>query len=117
MNADEILKLIDAGFTADEIRKMSPAVGTDPKPEQDPAPAPTPSPAPEQAAPEETVTPEQKPAPAPTPGPDPLDSIKQQIAGLTTVVEKMSKSIIMPTLDDVQPLGVEDIISKFFKED
>ncbi len=117
MNADEILKLIDAGFTADEIRKMSPAAASDPKPETDPAPAPTPSPAPEQAAPEQPVVPEQKPEPAPNPGPDPLDSIRQQIAGLTTVVEKMSKSIIMPTMDDVQPLGVEDIISKFFKED
>ena len=117
MNAAEILKLIDAGFTADEIRKMSPAAGTEPQTETDPAPAPAPSPAPEQAAPEQPVIPEQKPEPAPNPGPDPLDAIKQQIAGLTTVVEKMSKSVIMPNMDNVQPLGVEDIISKFFKED
>lgn len=113
MNADEILKLIDAGFTADEIRKMSPAAGTTPEPEAEAAPAPNPSPAPEQAAPEQTVTPEQTPAS----GPDPLDVIKQQISGLTEIVDKMSKSIIMPNLENVQPLGVEDIISNFFKED
>lgn len=114
MKADEILKLIDAGFTADEIRKMSPAVASDPKPETDPAPAPMPSSAPEQAAPEQTVTLEQIPEAAP--GPDPLDEIKQQIAGLTEIVGTMSKSIIMPNLENVQPLGVEDIISNFFKE-
>ena len=113
MNAAEILKLIDAGFTADEIRKMSPAAGTEPKTETDPAQAPAPSPSPEQAEPEQAVIPETKPDPVP----DPLDTIMDRISSLTQTVEKMSKSVVMPSMDDVKPLGVEDIITKFFKED
>ena len=85
MTVDQVLKLIDAGYTAAEIKAM-----------EMPAPDPRPEPA---------------------PAPDPLDAIKSQLQGLTDVVEKMSKSIIMPSLDDVTPLGIEDIITNFFKEE
>ena len=95
MTIDQILKLAEAGYTAAEIKAMEMPT-PDPKPE--PAPAPDPK-------------------PEPAPAPDPLDAIKQQIQGLTDVVEKMSKSIVMPTLDDVTPLGIEDIITNFFKEE
>lgn len=122
MNTEDVLKLISAGFTADEIRQMNkPTAASNPAPAPaaDPAPAAntSPSPAADPAAVPETAS-AAAPAPDPAPaGPDPLDSIKQQIAGLTSIVETMSKSIIMPNMDSVNPLGVEDIISKFFKED
>lgn len=105
MTVDQVLKLIDAGYTAAEIKAME-MPAPDPKPE--PAPAPDPKPEP---------TPAPDPKPEPAPAPDPLDAIKAELQGLTDVVEKMSKSIIMPTLDDVTPLGIEDIITNFFKED
>lgn len=117
MTTTEVLKLIDAGFTAEEIRGMqspaTPAVSTpEIAPEQitvTAEPAPAPAPIQEEPAPAE-------PAPA-APGPDPLDDIKQQIAGLASTVKEMSKSIITPNLADIKPQSIEDVISNFFKED
>ena len=109
MTVQEIFKLLDAGFTAAEIRAMNPA---DPAPAADPKPAPAAEP-PADPAPEPPASSSQ-PAAA---GPDPLDAIKQQLQGLTDVVDKMSKAIIMPNMDNVKPLGIEDIITNFFKED
>lgn len=52
MKIDEVLKLIDAGFTGEEIRQMEAAGGfshesgpVDPEPAQEPAPEPAPEPA------------------------------------------------------------------------
>lgn len=127
MTVQEIFKLLDAGFTAAEIRAMNPA---DPAPAADPKPAPVKEPAvdPAPAADPKPAPAAEPPAdPAPEPpasssqpaaaGPDPLDAIKQQLQGLTDVVDKMSKAIIMPNMDNVKPLGIEDIITNFFKED
>ena len=116
MTTTEVLKLIDAGFTAEEIRGMqspaTPAVSTpEIAPEQTTVtaePAPAPAPTPEDPAPAEA---------APAPGPDPLDDIKQQIAGLASTVKEMSKSIITPNMTDIKPQGIEDVISNFFKEE
>ena len=116
MTVQEIFKLLDAGFTAAEIRAMNPdepqdpAPAADPKPDEKPAPAAEPAadPAPEARA--SSSQPESS-------DPDPLDTIKQQIQGLTDVVDKMSKAIIMPNMDNVKPLGIEDIITNFFKEE
>ena len=116
MTVQEIFKLLDAGFTAAEIRAMDPdepkdpAPAADPKPEEKPAPAAEPAADPAPEAPASSSQPEAA-------GPDPLDAIKQQIQGLTDVVDKMSKAIIMPNMDNVKPLGIEDIITNFFKED
>lgn len=47
MTAQEVLKLIDAGFSADEIRGMTaPVPDPAPAPDPEPAPAPDPDPAP-----------------------------------------------------------------------
>ena len=109
MTAEKIFKLLDAGFTADEIRALD-AEDLAPAPTPEAAPDPTPTP---EAAPDPTPAPEA----APDPAPDPLDAIKLQISNLTDVVDKMSKKLVMPNMDDVKPLGIEDIISNFFKED
>lgn len=116
MTTTEVLKLLDAGFTAEEIRGMQiptiPAVSTPEIPSEQTVvtveASTAPAPAPEDPAPAE---------PASAPGPDPLDDIKQQIAGLASTVKEMSKSIITPNLSDIKPQGIEDVISNFFKED
>ncbi len=112
MNTTEVLKLIDAGFTAEEIRGM---IAKDPAPAQAPEAAATQEP--EAAAPADPTPKQPEQVPEAAPGPDPLDEIKQQIAGLTSTVKEMSKSIIMPNMEDIKPQGIEDIISNFFKED
>lgn len=115
MTAEQILKLIEAGYTKAEIDKMiipadPPAVDNVPSivPE-DKAADPDPQPAAEAS--------EAKEAPAAEPKEDPLDGIKAQIAELTNTLGAISKAVINPTLDSIQPLGIDDIIVKFFKED
>ena len=70
MTVDQILKLIDAGYTKAEIETMSTAPAADPAPAPDAAPAPAalpnPSPAPA-AAPAPAAQPQQAPAAAPEP--------------------------------------------------
>ena len=65
MTVDQILKLIDAGYTKAEIETMSTAPAADPAPAPEtPEQKPNPSPAPA-AAPAPAAQPEQAPAPAP----------------------------------------------------
>ena len=77
MNTELLGKMLDAGFTKDEILSL---VGTEPKPEPvpDPEPDPTPEPTPE-------------PEPDPTPAPDPmekrLDGIESKIADLVKAMQ------------------------------
>jgi len=117
MTAEQILKLIEAGYTKAEIDKMiipaEPAPAIDNAPsiapegkaaETDPQPA-----APASEAKEET--------PAEAPKEDPLDGIKAQIAELTNTLGAISKAVINPSMDNIKPLGIDDIITKFFKED
>ncbi len=72
MKSEDVLALINAGFTADEVRRML-------EPEQAPEPAPTPEPAP---------APDPEPALAPEPEKDPvellqtIEALRQQIEDL-----------------------------------
>ena len=74
MNANDILTLLKAGYTRQEIDSMA-----NPAPAPDPAPAPAPDPAPAPA-------PDPAPAPAPDPAPAPAsqnnDAILAAIADL-----------------------------------
>ena len=115
MTAEQILKLIEAGYTKAEIDKMIipadppaadniPSVSSEDKAaETDPQPA-----APASEAKEETPA---------EPKEDPLDGIKAQIAELTNTLGAISKAVINPSMDNIKPLGIDDIITKFFKED
>lgn len=70
MTIDNIISLVNAGFTKEEIKAMTGAPAPDPAPAPAPAPAPDPAPAP---------TPD--PAPAPTPEyKELLESMKNLIA-------------------------------------
>lgn len=109
---NQINKLIDAGFTAAEIKTMlaaEPEAGAAAPQESAEAgkAAPAAQPA---AAPED-------PAPAAAAQPDPFAQLNKRIDDLFAGMEKIAKTGIMPTLDNVQPLGVDDVLLKFFKED
>lgn len=100
MNQDEVLKLIDAGFTADEIRGM----GT--KPEAgEPAPegTPEPAPAPEVKAPEVSAE---------------IQNLTEQISKLNETVVKLQEANIKNArtgsarVDD----PVNEQITKFIQE-
>lgn len=115
METKDILKLIDAGFTADEIRAMlKPATkASEPGPEKDPAPAAAPEP---EKAPEPAQA-AKDPEPAPVdPYKDAFDRINQQMAEMADNITKISKAAFMPSMGDVKPVGIEDVITRFFKE-
>lgn len=95
---DQIMKLVNAGFTADEIRKMV-------QPASDPAPAPAP------AEPEPTPAPE--PAPAEPKQEPKMDAILQKIDNLTgsiTMLLNRSSGTRTPN----QTETVDDILANAF---
>ena len=124
MNANDVLKMIDAGFTADEIRKMtaSPAdsvshvLSPEPKKEAEDKAASAPA-APAEETKEAPAVEEKKE--------DPIEKmlaeIRENMAADRKLYEenmaKVMKMAGMPSLDDVKPKGIEDIISNFFKEE
>lgn len=99
---EQIMKLVNAGFTADEIRKM-----VQPAPE----PAPEPAPAPAPAEPEPVPAPE--PAPA-VPKQEPkMDAILQKIDKLTgSITMLLNRSSGTRTPDQTET--VDDILAKAF---
>lgn len=111
MDVEKVLKLINAGFTADEIRNLL---------------AKTPVPV-DGALQPEAPEPAQAPEPAPAPAPDPVPAdpaadpvvaaLQGQIQALGESIKQLSNNIVNPTLNDVKPLGIDDIITRFFKED
>ena len=71
MKLEDVMALVRAGFTKDEIRAMA-------APEPDPAPAPEPAPAP---APDPAPDPAPEPAPAPAPQLSQTESLLREILG------------------------------------
>ena len=114
MNFEQIIKLQEAGFSNDEIRKMAAAIAAEP--------AEKPAEAPKEAAPINNTTAAEKPAETAAEGakedvkPDAIDALNNKIESLAAALEKMAKMPLFPSMDDVKPLGVDDVIVKFFKE-
>ena len=88
---EQILALINAGFTADQIIPLlgqngttpAPVPGGEPIPVPDPVPVPVPAPAPG------------NPAPAPVPAPvPPANNPVADLSGITQAIEAMGKNII-----------------------
>ncbi len=114
MVLSEIMALVNAGFTKDDISKLLTAA-----PDQEPAPAPEPTPAP---VPEPAPEPTPAPAPAPAPAEDQQPSmadLMQSIAKLTSAVQAnaIAHSVIpggaqQPTAEDM----LAEIIRPTFKE-
>mgnify|MGYP003291520206 CR=1 FL=1 len=104
MNQDEVLKLIDAGFTADEIRGMSakPEAG-EPAPEGTPEPAPAPAPTPEAKAPEVSAE---------------IQNLTEQISKLNETVVKLQEANIKNARTGSAKVDdpVNEQITKFIQE-
>lgn len=122
MNPENVLKLVEAGFTADEIRGML-------KPQTPDSPA---SASLQPLSPETTgaaITETEEAAPAEAPVEEKTDAVAQAVdkalserldqinSGFEQMYKNMQKLAGMPSMADIQPKGVEDIISKFFKEE
>lgn len=102
MNLERIYKLVDAGFTRDEILRM---MGYKPAPTPAPTPAATPVPTPSPAP-----TPVPTPAPAPALAPDSalVDTLKQ----MQTTLQQMQLANIGAANND-PPRSDDDIASDF----
>ena len=80
MTGDQVLKLLESGFTAEEIRKM-----------QEPEPAPEPQPEP-QKDPEPEPERQQQTAPEPQKEPEPSETDKR-LDALETSISKLVKTL------------------------
>lgn len=114
MNAQDILKLVNAGYTKEEIQKME--MPTEPKKAPE-APKEEPKKEEPKKAPE---APKEEPAKE-----DPVDAAmaaaQQKMdsftAAMDSMIEKISKMAGMPAIGTTAPKGVEDVVSDFFKEE
>ena len=88
MTGDQVLKLLESGFTAEEIRKMQ-----KPAPEPQPDPQPDPQPEPQQD-PQKEPEPErqQETAPEPQKDPEPTETDKR-LDALETSIAKLVKTL------------------------
>lgn len=93
MTLDDIIKLANAGYTKDDIFKLTQAV------EPEPAPAPAPEPEPAPANPE--------PAPA---GTDPLRDIQTQIETLRQMMQ--INNMLSVNQEAQKPRTMEDIFAE-----
>lgn len=120
MNAEQILKLIEAGYTKAEIQEMIPPGGADhtpiaPEAKATSAEAPFPS-----ASAEASEAGREEPEKADQPDlaeSDIIKAINSQMAAMSSAIEKLSKAVIMPTIGNVTPMGIDDIVRDFFKEE
>lgn len=99
---EKVMKLVNAGFTAEQIMNLVALDGTarQPTPEPEPAPAPAPDPQPEPAP---------EPAPEPKPAaPDPVLAAIEKLTG--TMTRFMTRSTGKDTIEDDNPEQVADKI-------
>ena len=86
MTGDQVLKLLESGFTAEEIRKMqepAPEPPKDPQPEQEPEPEPEPEPERQQE-----TAPEPQKEPEPSETDKRLDALETSIAKLVKTLQE-----------------------------
>ena len=96
MNFEQIMKLIDAGFTKDEIMGFS---------AQNPGNAPEPA-----------NTPTQEPATAPTQEPKPADHMSAVLAAIKATNEKISKLALVQGVTNIPAKETaEDILPQFIR--
>lgn len=101
MNIEQIIKMIDAGYTKEEIEKM-----TQPEPEPKQEPKPEPKPEPKQ---------EPKPEPKQEPKQEPVnDPVLKELQDLKKAVYAMN---IMQSSQPPKSESVDNILAKALKED
>ena len=118
MELADIMALVKAGYTRNEIEQMAHPQTAVPNPEQLPTPDDTPTPTPE---PTPTQVVEPTPAPAPTPAPvqeeaqPSMADIMQSIAKLTSAVQAnaIAQSVIPQGLTN--PPSAEDMLAEIIR--
>ena len=94
MNFDQIMKLIDAGFTKEEIMGFS-APGNDPKPENEPNPANDPK---------------------PSNDPKPADDMSAVLAAIKATNDNITKLALMQGVKNIPtPETADDILPQFIR--
>ena len=96
MELDRIFKLIDAGYTKEDIEKME-APAADPEPE-------------EKKDPEPEAKKEEKPAADPAPAQTGNDQILAALNNLTNAI--MKKNLNVTTAESASPQTTQDILAK-----
>lgn len=117
MNITDVKELLQAGFTASEIREML----ADKKEEAPAEPAAAPEVKKEEAAaaaaPEVPAEPEKKKDSAKEISDAVSAAIAESFKPFEEIYNKLATLAGMPSIADVQPKGIDDIITNFFKED
>lgn len=123
MELSDIMALVKAGYTKDEIAQMEspnpPNVNPVPVPEPTPAPAPTPEPAPAQVV-EPVAVPVAQPVPTPAPtqqeAQPTMAELMQSIAKLTSAVQAnaIAQSVI-PDVANPQTPTAEDMLAEIIR--
>jgi len=111
MTTEQLLKLVDAGFSKEEILKIAslPTAQEQERPAAAEQGAAAPEAAPQQEAKEEPKS------EAPDISKMIEDKINEVFEPFKDLYTNMAKMAGMPSMQDVQPKGIEDIISDFFK--
>lgn len=110
MELKDLMKLVDAGFSKDEIIKLA-AAGT--KKEEPAKKEQKVEEIKEEQKTEEQKTEEQKAPEDPNTGI--AEAIKEAMKPFQTMYEKMSLMAGTPSFEKIQPKGIEDVIDDFFK--
>ena len=124
MELTDILSLVKAGYTREEIEQMEKPQPTDPNPVPAVQPVATPVPVAEPAnPPAQVVEPVAVPTPAPVPAPQPaqqeaqptMAEIMQSIAKLTSAVQAnaIAQSVIPAGVSN--PPGAEDMLAEIIR--
>lgn len=124
MELTDIMALVKAGYTKDEIAQMEKPLPSDPNPVPAVQPVATPVPVAEPAnPPAQVVEPVAQPAPAPAPAPQPtqqdaqptMADIMQGIAKLTSAVQAnaIAQSVIPQGLQN--PPSAEDMLAEIIR--
>lgn len=111
MNIKDIITLTEAGWSKEEIIKLASAPDKkDPEPKAEPKKE-------EPKAEPKAVDPKPEEGKAPEKGIEDLVAEKLQTAfkPYEELYTKMATLAGMPSIDNVEPKGIEDIISNFFK--
>lgn len=104
MTVEDIMKLVNAGFTKDEIIKLG-TPAADEKPTE-PAPAPASEPEPQDEKPAEGGE------------PDIMGAVNKRLEEMEKSLKDYVKSQNVFSIPDIKPVtDVTDIITKFFKEE
>lgn len=120
MNFEQMIKLIDAGFTKEDIMKIIAADPANAVNNNSSAPEPEAgSPAASTASdvPQAPAAPAAPAGTTPAGEPDIYQMISDKIDAKFNEMAEAMRMPAMPSMGEIKPLGIDDIVRKFFKED